>query len=122
MLVRRKKGEEVCFSSFVFCFSFSDVHSTTPRHTYSIETILLITIEESSYIDITLYDIHKEEFYTKMNLLGEITFEDHRGASITGYLPHEILSQSIFNLVHPDDRLVKLHALWKCTKRNFSST
>lgn len=92
----------------------ADIHSTTSQQKLSIENILLITIEESSYIDISLYDIHKEEFYTKMNLLGEITFEDHRGASITGYLPHEILSQSIFNLVHHDDRLVKLHALWKC--------
>ena len=37
-----------------------------------------------------------------------------RGALITGYLPHEILSQSIFNFVYREDRLVKLHALWKC--------
>jgi hypothetical protein len=49
-----------------------------------------------------------------MNLIGEIIFEDHRGASITGYLPHEIVSQSIFNFVYHEDRLVKLHALWKC--------
>jgi hypothetical protein len=95
---------------------FIDVHSTTPRHSYSVGTILIITIEDSSYIDITLYDIHKQEFYTKMNLIGEIIFEDHRGALITGYLPHEIYSQSIFNFVYQDDRLVKLHALWKCKK------
>jgi hypothetical protein len=99
--------------------SILDVHSTTPRHGCSIETILLITIEDSSYIDIALYDIHKQEFYTKMNLIGEIIFEDHRGASITGYLPHEIVSQSIFNFVYHEDRLVKLHALWKC-KMNFN--
>jgi len=37
-----------------------------------------------------------------------------RGALITGYLPHEITSQSIFNFVYHEDRLVKLHALWKC--------
>jgi hypothetical protein len=49
-----------------------------------------------------------------MNLIGEIIFEDHRGALMTGYLPHEILSQSIFNFVYHEDRLVKLHALWKC--------
>jgi len=99
-----------------FCLFFSpiDVHSTTPRHSCSVGTILIITIEDSSYIDITLYDIHKQEFYTKMNLIGEIIFEDHRGALITGYLPHEIYSQSIFNLVYHEDRLVKLHALWKC--------
>jgi hypothetical protein len=33
---------------------------------------------------------------------------------ITGYLSHEIISQSIFNFVYFEDRLVKLHALWKC--------
>ena len=49
-----------------------------------------------------------------MNLTGEIIFEDHRGALITGYLPHEILLQPIFNFVYHEDRLVKLHALWKC--------
>ncbi|CAF0765344.1 unnamed protein product [Adineta ricciae] len=91
-----------------------DVHSTTPRYSSSIETILVVTLEDSSYIDITLYDIHKSEFYTKMNLVGEIILEDHRGALITGYLPHELYSQSIFNFVYHEDRLVKLHALWKC--------
>ena len=90
------------------------MHSTTPRHSYSIGTILLITLDESSYIDITLHDISKQEFYTKMNLIGEIQFEDHRGTLITGYLPHEIVGQSIFNFVYSEDRLVKLHALWKC--------
>lgn len=95
-----------------------DVHSTTlSRHSPSIGTILLITLEESCYIDLTLQDIYKQEFYTKMNLVGEIIFEDHRGALITGYLPNEILSQSIFNFVYHEDRLVKLHALWKCKNR-----
>jgi PAS domain-containing protein len=75
---------------------------------------LLVTIEESSFIDITLHDTQKQEFYTKMNLIGEITFEDHRGALITGYLPSELIRKSIFHLVFHDDRLVKLHALWKC--------
>ncbi len=41
-------------------------------------TILVLTLDDSSYIDLPLFDIHKQEFYTKMNLLGEITFEDHR--------------------------------------------
>ncbi|CAF0971348.1 unnamed protein product [Rotaria sordida] len=91
-----------------------DVHSTTNRYSSSIGTILVLTLDDSSYIDITLFDVYKEEFYTKMNLIGEIIFEDHRGAVITGYLPHEIVSQSIFNFVYHDDRLVKLHALWKC--------
>lgn len=80
----------------------------------SVGTILIVTIEDSSYIDITLHDIHKQEFYTKINLTGDIIFEDHRGALITGYLPHEIISQSIFDFVYHEDRLVKLHALWKC--------
>ncbi|CAF3490659.1 unnamed protein product [Rotaria sp. Silwood1] len=92
----------------------ANVHSTTARHNHSAVTILIITLEDSSYIDITLHDIHKQEFYTKMNLIGEIIFEDHRGALITGYLPHEIVSQSIFDFVYYEDRLVKLHALWKC--------
>ena len=83
-------------------------------------TLLLVTLEESAFIDITLHDIPKQEFYTKMNLIGEIIFEDHRGASITGYLPHEILLQSIFNFVYHEDRLVKLHALWKCQFDCFS--
>jgi len=91
-----------------------DVHSSTSRHNGSIETILLVTLEETAFIDITLHDIPKQEFYTKMNLIGEIIFEDHRGAFITGYLPHEIVLQPIFNFVYPEDRLVKLHALWKC--------
>ncbi|CAF1047988.1 unnamed protein product [Adineta ricciae] len=91
-----------------------DVHSTTPRHSNSIGTILVLTLDNSSYIDITLFDAHKQEFYTKVNLVGEIIFEDHRGALITGYLPHELISQSIFNFVYHEDRLVKLHALWKC--------
>jgi PAS domain-containing protein len=90
-----------------------DVHSTTTT-TRSVGTILVLTLDDSSYIDISLFDIDKQEFYTKMNLIGEITFEDHRGALITGYLPHEIISQSIFSLVYHEDRLVKLHALWKC--------
>ncbi|CAF1608970.1 unnamed protein product, partial [Rotaria sp. Silwood1] len=98
----------------------ADVHSTTPRHSISIGTILVLTLDDSSYIDITLFDVHKEEFYTKMNLIGEITFEDHRGAVITGYLPHEIVSQSIFNFVYHEDRLVKLHALWKCVTNGAS--
>ncbi|UJR22474.1 hypothetical protein I4U23_025528 [Adineta vaga] len=91
-----------------------DVHSTTPRHSSSVGTILVLTLDDSSYIDITLFDVHKQEFYTKINLVGEIIFEDHRGALITGYLPHELISHSIFNFVYHEDRLVKLHALWKC--------
>ncbi|CAF4022891.1 unnamed protein product [Rotaria sp. Silwood2] len=98
----------------------ANVHSTTTRHNYPVVTILIITLEDSSYIDITLQDIHKQEFYTKMNLIGEIIFEDHRGALITGYLPHEILSQSIFDFVYYEDRLVKLHALWKCVTTGLS--
>lgn len=43
-----------------------------------------------------------------------------RGALITGYLPHEILSHSIFSYVYREDRLVKLHALWKCNRVFFS--
>jgi hypothetical protein len=43
-----------------------------------------------------------------------------RGALITGYLPHEIMCQSIFNFVHHEDRLVKLHALWKCNVSIFN--
>ncbi|CAM4938174.1 unnamed protein product [Rotaria socialis] len=92
----------------------ANVHSTTIRRNSAVGTSLIITIEDSSYIDITLHDIHKQEFYTKMNLVGEIIFEDHRGALVTGYLPHEILSKSIFDFVYHEDRLVKLHALWKC--------
>ncbi|CAF5002672.1 unnamed protein product, partial [Rotaria socialis] len=91
----------------------ANVHSTTIRRNSAVGTSLIITIEDSSYIDITLHDIHKQEFYTKMNLVGEIIFEDHRGALVTGYLPHEILSKSIFDFVYHEDRLVKLHALWK---------
>jgi len=55
-----------------------DVHSTTTRHNGSVGTILVLTLDDSSYIDITLFDVHKQEFYTKMNLIGEIIFEDHR--------------------------------------------
>lgn len=55
-----------------------DVHSTTPRHSGSVGTILVLTLDDSSYIDISLFDVHKEEFYTKINLAGEIIFEDHR--------------------------------------------
>ncbi|CAF1143834.1 unnamed protein product [Rotaria magnacalcarata] len=98
----------------------ANLHSTTTRRNNVFGTILIITIEDSSYIDITLHDIHKQEFYTKMNLVGEIIFEDHRGALETGYLPHEILSQSIFDFVYHDDRLVKLHALWKCVTTGLS--
>ncbi|CAF1007449.1 unnamed protein product, partial [Rotaria sordida] len=54
-----------------------DVHSTTNRYSSSIGTILVLTLDDSSYIDITLFDVYKEEFYTKMNLIGEIIFEDH---------------------------------------------
>lgn len=106
----------------IFLFSgqefsnYADVHSTTARHSWSIGTVLVITLEQTSFIDITLHDIHKQEFYTKMNLFGEITFEDHRSALITGYLPHELCSKSIFKFVHQEDQLVKLHALWKCKR------
>lgn len=62
---------------FLLCL-FLDVHSTTNRYGGSIGTILVLTLDDSSYIDITLFDVHKDEFYTKMNLIGEITFEDHR--------------------------------------------
>lgn len=55
-----------------------DVHSTTTQHNESVGSILVLTLDNSSYIDITLFDICKQEFYTKMNLLGEITFDDHR--------------------------------------------
>jgi hypothetical protein len=63
--------------NYFFCLLI-DVHSTTTRHNGSIGTILVLTIDDSSYIDITLFDAQKQEFYTKMNLIGEITFEDHR--------------------------------------------
>jgi hypothetical protein len=58
----------------------TDVHSTTTTKKYTdiIRTILVLTLDDSSYIDITLFDIHKQEFYTKMNLTGQIIFEDHR--------------------------------------------
>ena len=107
----REKSVSVSFIDEEFDL---DVHSTTPRHTCSVGTVLLVTIEESLFIDITLHDTQKQEFYTKMNLIGEITFEDHRGALITGYLPSELIRKSIFHIVYHDDRLVKLHALWKC--------
>ncbi|CAF1360142.1 unnamed protein product, partial [Rotaria magnacalcarata] len=55
----------------------ADVHSTTHRYSGAVGTILVVTLDDSSYIDLTLFDVHKEEFYTKMNLIGEITFEDH---------------------------------------------
>lgn len=60
-----------------------DVHSTTPnammiKSNGSIRTILVLTFDDSAYLDINLFDIHKQEFYTKMNLMGEILFEDHR--------------------------------------------
>lgn len=55
-----------------------DVHSTTNRYSGVVGTILVVTLDDSSYIDLTLFDIYKEEFYTKINLLGEIIFEDHR--------------------------------------------
>ena len=38
----------------------------------------MLTLDDTPYIDVTLFDVDKNEFYTKMNLLGEITFEDHR--------------------------------------------
>jgi hypothetical protein len=59
-------------------FIFQDVHSTTPRHSGSVGTILVLILDDSAYIDLPLFDVYKQEFYTKMNLLGEITFEDHR--------------------------------------------
>lgn len=62
-----------------------DVHSTTNRYTGSVGTILVVTLDDSSYIDLTLFDVHKEEFYTKMNLIGEITFEDHRYDQLIKY-------------------------------------
>lgn len=66
----REKGNDV--------FLLIDVHSTTLRPNGSIGTILVLTLDNSSYIDLPLFDIHKQEFYTKMNLIGEIIFEDHR--------------------------------------------
>ena len=115
---------QVQITNFCSCFFYQIVHCfligilfTTLQHSCSVQTILVITLEESSYIDITLFDIYKQEFYTKMNLIGEITFEDHRVALITGYLPHEILSRSIFDFVHTEDLLIKFHALWKCKRK-----
>jgi len=118
--VGKNKNKHFFFWFFVFLWCLIDVHSTTTRYSGFIETILTLTLEESSYIDITLHDIHKQEFYTKINLIGEIIFEDHRGALITGYLPHEIFSKSIFDFVYHEDRLVKLHTLWKCIKKTWN--
>lgn len=109
-----REREDGVNTSFIHEGFDLDVHSTTPRHTCSLGMVLLVTIEESSFVDITLHDTQKQEYYTKMNLIGEITFEDHRGALITGYLPSELIRKSIFHIVCHDDRLVKLHALWKC--------
>ncbi|CAF1614630.1 unnamed protein product, partial [Didymodactylos carnosus] len=92
--------------------SYDLPHSSTG--TATVCTILVLTQNDASYIDINLFDINKQEFYTKMNLMGEITLEDHRGTLITGYLPNEIIRQSIFNFVHQDDLLIKLHGLWRC--------
>lgn len=103
-----------------FPFETHDVHSTTMKSNGSNRTILVLTFDDSAYLDINLFDTVKQEFYTKMNLMGEILFEDHRGSLITGYLPNELISHSIFNFVHHDDRLVKLHALWKCVTSSSS--
>lgn len=73
MLVTQERERE---SSIIL--SSIDVHSTTPRHNESVGTILVLILDDSSYIDLSLFDIHKQEFYTKMNLIGEIIFEDHR--------------------------------------------
>ena len=43
-----------------------------------------------------------------------------RGALITGYLPQELISHSIFHFVYHEDRLVKLHSLWKCVTTSAS--
>ncbi len=71
------KKKQYYFRQFLY-YLFIDVHSTTPRYSASVGTILVLTLDDSSYIDITLFDVHKQEFYTKINLIGEIIFEDHR--------------------------------------------
>ena len=59
----------------------ADVHSTTNKSSETIGTILVLTLDDCSYIDISLFDINKQEFYTKMDLTSEIIFEDHRYAA-----------------------------------------
>lgn len=73
----KRKKNIILKLSFIF-INIIDVHSTTTRHNGSVGTILVLTLDDSSYIDLTLFDTQKQEFYTKMNLIGEIIFEDHR--------------------------------------------
>ena len=73
-----------------------------------------------------MYLFSRNKRYVHLILICQIlTFHiriSYRGAILTGYLPHEMISQAIFNFVYRDDHLVVLHALWKCNLKYFSLT
>ena len=67
-------------------------------------------IPHNSTNDLTLADACKDEYVTRISLDGRLLYSDHRITAITGFMPHEVLGQSAYDYIIPEDHSISLFA------------
>lgn len=74
---------------------------------YNENDIVLVAVgriyKEKNVSDLSLLEATKEEYITRHEPTGKMTYIDHRVAIVAGYMSEEVLGQSAFNFMHKDD-------------------
>lgn len=78
-----------------------------PDCRYNENDIVLVAVgriyKEKNVSDLSLLEATKEEYITRHEPTGKMTYIDHRVAIVAGYMSEEVLGQSAFNFMHKDD-------------------
>ncbi|KAG8181426.1 hypothetical protein JTE90_018893 [Oedothorax gibbosus] len=67
-------------------------------------------VDISPYNQLSLEEATADEYITRHSLDGTIIFADHRLATITGHMPHEVVGLSAYAYIHSEDTAVALFA------------
>lgn len=67
-------------------------------------------VDISPYNQLSLEEATADEYVTRHSLDGTIIFADHRLATITGHMPHEVVGLSAYEYIHKDDTSIALFA------------
>ncbi|GFT36272.1 aryl hydrocarbon receptor nuclear translocator-like protein 1 [Nephila pilipes] len=67
-------------------------------------------VDISPYNQLSLEEATADEYVTRHSLDGTIIFADHRLATITGHMPHEVVGLSAYEYIHKEDTSIALFA------------
>ncbi|PRD27565.1 UNVERIFIED_CONTAM: Aryl hydrocarbon receptor nuclear translocator-like protein 2 [Trichonephila clavipes] len=67
-------------------------------------------VDMSPYNQLSLEEATADEYVTRHSLDGTIIFADHRLATITGHMPHEVIGLSAYEYIHKEDTSIALFA------------